>query len=577
MDETLIAFGGAVKFLDDDKTTIGGFLVRYTSPEEPDASNLRDYFTKDTDFGIEPDGAKLPLYYQHGFDPVLRNTKIGKGTLKSEEKGLWLEAQIEISDQYRNDIVAMIDEGRLGYSSGAAPHLVSRSAAKNNTHHVKSWPLAEGSLTPNPADPMNIVSMKSLAEAFKALQLSAPEPEPEAKSEGDQPDTAATEQAQPPKTQTKTMETPTPAVPETPEVDVKAMVADLVAKALAETEIKKAPALAAPTIIPTGNLGDSEKKAFDHWVRTGDAGGVKHLIVGKSGRNNIIEMKASNATDMNVGTAADGGNAVQQGIFPGIIARRDEMLLASKLGVRRFTGTGTVLDVPTDNEADGEFVTKSEATAFDQDSPAIGQTVLTLAKYTKYMDVSDELLEDSSANILEFVNEWVSRGMAKTHNTLLVAESVANGTQLDTAATASISLGDLEAMAYNNDLGGYLDQPGTAWLMRPATYGSIISVGGTSNRYYAPTAQGQPVGRTLLEMPVEFSQKCDAYGVSNARSIHFANWFSYMGLYESPSVRFVRDPFTVAISGQTRLLWNFRCDYGVLQAEAGGFLRHLTT
>lgn len=574
--ESLIAFGGGIKFLDEDKTRIGGFLVRFTTADDPDL--VGDFFTKSTDFGVDPDGAKLPLYYQHGFDPQLKNTRIGSGELKREQKGLWLEAQLEISGEYRKDIEELIDKGLLGYSSGAAPHLVSRSASKNRTFEITSWPLAEASLTPNPAEPRNLVSIKAIAEAFSAARVTTPEPEatPEANAEDvKSADAAATE----PQTIPSEMENVTPDAVDPIDdnsVEIKAAVDAAVATALAEA--KTAPPLkSAPVILPKTGVGETEKSAFDHWVRTGDVGAIKHLVVGKNGRNHIVEFKASNATDMNVGTAADGGNTVQQGIFPGIIARRDEMLLAKRMGVRTFTGTGTTLDVPTDNEADGEFVTKSEATAFDQDSPAIGQTVLTLAKYTKYMDVSDELLEDSSANITEFVNEWVARGMAKTHNNLLVVESVANGTELDTATTSAITLGDLESVAYNNDLADYIDQPGTAWLMRPATFGSIISVGGTSNRYYAPTAQGNPTGRTLLEMPVYFSQKVDAYGSSNARSIHFANWYSYMGLYESPSVRFVRDPFTVAINGQVRLLWNFRCDYGVLQAEAGGFLRHLTT
>jgi hypothetical protein len=43
-------------------------------------------------------------------------------------------------------------------------------------------------------------------------------------------------------------------------------------------------------------------------------------------------MKASNDTDMNVGTSADGGYAVPTGHYNGIIARLDEAALYGKLG-----------------------------------------------------------------------------------------------------------------------------------------------------------------------------------------------------------------------------------------------------
>ena len=80
------------------------------------------------------------------------------------------------------------------------------------------------------------------------------------------------------------------------------------------------------TIDPAFNVnvktkrGDDEVKAFAYFVRTGDKGAIK----------------ASNDTDMNVGTPADGGDAVPTGHFQGIIARRDESMLAQRLASETF-------------------------------------------------------------------------------------------------------------------------------------------------------------------------------------------------------------------------------------------------
>ena len=81
-------------------------------------------------------------------------------------------------------------------------------------------------------------------------------------------------------------------------------------------------------------LGDNEARAYCHYLRTGDAGGLQHAAA--SG----LEGRASNDTTMNVTTAADGTYAVPTGHYQGIIARRDESMLANVLGVRQIPGPG---------------------------------------------------------------------------------------------------------------------------------------------------------------------------------------------------------------------------------------------
>lgn len=594
---SLIAFGSAVKFLDEAKTRIGGHLVRFTGPKDPDL--FGDFFTSDTDYGHdEIDGLRLRLYYEHGFDGHFKSTPIGAGRVKSDDVGLWFEAQLDIADEYAEYVRNLIDEGKLGYSSGAVGHLVERQDM-GKAAWLKRWPLGEASLTPRPAEPRNIVSLKSLMDIQAKLDGEAkasPEDESEtppvkgvdlSAADAEPADTLHPTTADPkPTVENEPKSAPEPQAPPAASAeDVKALADQIKAMQTSFEESKsstvtKNTVVEVPALRPNGITKDNEITAFGRWVRTGDIGGVKHMIVGGGADGPLVEIKASNAVHMQYGTAAEGGNIVTDDMYGGIIARRDEAMLANKLGVRRFVGTGTTIDVPVDDEADGEFITKGEETAFDVDSPALGQTVLTLVKYTKSLKITYELLQDQSANIEEFLQEWVGRGLAKTHNNLLITESVANGSELGTTASTTVAvLGEFEAAMYNNDLADYLDDAGSvAWVMKPATYGKIISIGGTSNRYYAePTGQGDVSRRELLNAPVYFSQKVDAYGTANNRFAHFGNWFSYMGLYESPTLQFLRDPYSNSNSGQIGLNWYFRCDYGVLQSEAGGFIRHITT
>ncbi len=155
--ETLVVQGGEVKSLGEGK--IGGYLVRFTAPKDTDLEG--DFFDKNTDLGVM-DGSNLPVYYQHGFDGQIKNRRIGRGTIKYDDTGLWLEAQLEMRDEYEQMIVKLAEEGKLGWSSGAAGHLVTRESV-GKAWYIKSWPIAEASLTPTPAEPRNnVVPIKSL-------------------------------------------------------------------------------------------------------------------------------------------------------------------------------------------------------------------------------------------------------------------------------------------------------------------------------------------------------------------------------------------------------------------------------
>jgi len=71
-NDNLIFYAGEVKVLGDGK--VAGYLARFGTPKDVDLEG--DFFDKETDFGVDED-AKLPVYYQHGFDSQLKNKRIG--------------------------------------------------------------------------------------------------------------------------------------------------------------------------------------------------------------------------------------------------------------------------------------------------------------------------------------------------------------------------------------------------------------------------------------------------------------------------------------------------------------------
>lgn len=295
------------------------------------------------------------------------------------------------------------------------------------------------------------------------------------------------------------------------------------------------------------------------YIRTGDPYAGREMNDAA-----IEEQRASNNTGMNITTPADGGYAVPTGHYQGIIARRDEAMLATRLGVMDIPGQGTTVNVPLDAEADGEFVQTGEqndanTTNFDRDAPATGVAAMTLVKYSKKLEITHELLEDEDSRLMSFIEGWIGRGMAKTHNQLLLTEVLANGTAaLTLDAAAAIGAAEVPELVY---LLPEEYEDGAAWVMRRATAGRIRGLVG-DNFQFAPTPGG--ARRELWGFPQYTSQYAGGVQASG-KSLVFGN-FSFVGKREAPSLTLLNDPYTV--DGKILLKYYFRAVYKVLQAEA---------
>lgn len=296
----------------------------------------------------------------------------------------------------------------------------------------------------------------------------------------------------------------------------------------------------------------------------------RHLRTGDQGVLN--ELRAYNNTDMNVTTAADGEVLVPVGMVSDIVARRDEMALFPKLGVTRVPGKGTTVNYPIDNEADVLFATEAESADIDQDAPAVTEKAFTLAKYAKYATLTWEILRDEDVNLIAFLNNWVARGWAATHNSALITEAYANGTAGSTGtAVATVAAADIPALV-GKVLPEYQD--GSQWIMHPTTKAQIEGLTGNSF-HFAPTPGGNlPGSQTLWGYPVNQSSHATAHGSGN-KSLIFGN-FNFLGMREGTGLATLRDPYSVATKGQVRLHFWFDLVYGVLQAEAIQYMTHPT-
>lgn len=150
----IVAFSGdAIK--SDKLGTVSGYLVRFGSPKVTDLEG--DFFTKSTDYGF-PSDQEVPinLYWNHGMDRKVGKRPIGTGFAKADDIGIWYQAQIDMADEYATGIARMAKAGKLGFSSGAASHMVERKAV-GRANEIIRWTIAEASVTPTPAEYRNVV------------------------------------------------------------------------------------------------------------------------------------------------------------------------------------------------------------------------------------------------------------------------------------------------------------------------------------------------------------------------------------------------------------------------------------
>lgn len=304
----------------------------------------------------------------------------------------------------------------------------------------------------------------------------------------------------------------------------------------------------------------AEKRAVRLYVQ-GDEGAIREMDAQMR-----AEARASNNTDMNITTPADGGYLVPTGHYQGIIARANEMLLYPRLGVIEIPGLGTTVNVPNGG-AVNPFVATNESGAQDQDGAAFGQLAFTLAKFTKKMTLTDELLADEGGGLLNYLNGYVGDAYALTHNSTLVTEVMANGTSVTLGAAAAATATDIPLL-----VGSVKDSYAETamWLTKRANQFKYQALSG-SDWLFAPTPNGGP--QSFWNYPVANSEYVAAIA-AGAKSIAFGS-FRYMGV-RTTGMTFLRDPYSRADNGEVVLRYYTRIVYKVMQAEAIVYGKHPT-
>lgn len=590
---------GSVKIIKQDEETaiVGGYGVIFGGKDL-----VGETFTPATDFMLDAVPSKV-VTYDHAMNEPIKHF-IGK-TIREEidEKGIWVEAQLDKAKDYVAEVLKLVEDGALGWSSGSIGHLVQLQESL-----IKRWPIFEYALTPTPAEPRTLS-----AERIKALQEQYPDiallkSEDAGSPSGDASSIEASSKSDnKSKLEVKEMTDEMKEVEETPK-EQESLDAGAVAAAVADAlkpEIKemvgeemkafvgslpaKQETLVAPNVMKNAHLGDPDPvEDFYNWVATGKSKIKQHtnhaaeLPVTEfvNGVKSVRNVKAA----LQEGADDEGGYLVPAGELGRIVAKRDEIALLPRVGASQFTTDRDVFNIPTEGTALTKFTIVAEegAVSAAQNEPTFGQVAVTIYKFMKVIKLSAEIDEDYNSGLAGFLADAIARAWAITENYYVQVGTGSSQPQgVFVGGTAGLTLDSASAIGASEvpELIGKLKQqyrPGAVMLWNRTTGAYLAGLTGNpfqfrQNPISNLTATGEDMG---IGYPVIQTEDAAAIGAS-AKSMLFGN-FALYGWVRNRSLRVERMNELYKGNDQIGLHAKFRAGGMVLQAEALQYATHPT-
>jgi HK97 family phage major capsid protein len=484
--------------MDDTKALgegkVGGYLVRWGGNGDVDLTG--DYFTKETDLGIS-EGDRLPVYFEHGFDPVIKSRKLGRGEIQRfDDVGVWFEAQLELRDEYERKIYELAEAGKLGWSSQAGGSLVAKEAGIGGTF-IATWPLAEATLTKSPAEYRNTaIPLKSIYP--EAEEASAPTDHEE--------DHMAEE--------TKMA----------PTLDVEAIVKGAVADALKMYESAQPKVKGGFNVEVTEDETDRSLKANPFTAAEFfQAVKMAEIYPGQEEHR----LKPFKASGLNEAVPSQGGYLLPPQIAAGIQKTMWGVgSVLSRFNPIRVNGNSlTINAIDETSRADGSRMGGvqgywlAEAAQKTSSKPKFRQIDLKLKKVAALCYATDELLADATAleswianevpNELRFKVEAAiinGDGVGKPLG-ILQSGSLISATRTDASQVDAYDIGRMWARR----LPGYNDY---CWFVNPAVFPQLLNMTIGDMPAYAPSVRPDVPYGTILGRPVIENEYCPNLGTA---------------------------------------------------------------
>ena len=248
------------------------------------------------------------------------------------------------------------------------------------------------------------------------------------------------------------------------------------------------------------------------------------------GTQRVLELR-----DLSKLTAGAGLNTVKTSFYERLMAHLIEVSGVMSAGPTVLnTTSGEALQIPKTTAHSSAALT-TEGAAIAESDPVFGQLTLDAYKYANLIQVSRELVTDSSVDLLGYIAMQAGRAVGNALGTHLVTgtgSSQPNG--IVTAASVGVTGGAGVAGAFTFDnvidlfhsvIEPYRRSQSCGWLLRDATMGAVRKLKDGNGAYiYAAGAAGAP--DTLLGKPINYDPNVAAVALS-AKSLVFGDMSQY--------------------------------------------------
>lgn len=336
------------------------------------------------------------------------------------------------------------------------------------------------------------------------------------------------------------------------------------------------------------SISDVAKSASRIEQKLNRPGGIAHEVKAAPGelegkafgsflRHGIERMDPLEAKALTVATDTAGGYLVPDQFHKELI--KNLVLFSPMRQLARISqASSTSILLP---KRTGTLTAKWEGETDDRDGtqPSYGQQTLTVYELACYVDVSNQLLEDSAFDMeaelsADFAEEFgraegaaFINGTGSGQPTGLLATSGITG--VTAAATTAFTADELIDLYHS--LPGFYAANGT-WIMNRSTIGAIrkLKTSGGDYLWRDSLVEGNPptiLGRPVVEMP---DMPDPAAGTI---PIAFGDFRQGFRIFDRVSLSVLRDPYSIQTKGQVRFHARRRVAGGVVKPEAIKFLK----
>lgn len=514
-----------IKSITEDIITLEGYGIVFGGE---DLQGER--FTPDTNFMLE-NIKRLPVLWEHNAGSV-KDVLGWAIPVKVDDVGVFFEIALKKSNKYISAIQKLVEQGRMGLSSGALPWTLEKDG-----NVIKTWQAAELSMTVTPAEPrtLGVDFVKFLSELAEDSEDEGAETLiEESPSEEIKTTTVEFENLEVPKMEIEENGTPV-------EDAVKSQFDALNARFDAiMSKLENTPAAKAGYVTADGGTADPALKSFGDFL----------TAIKRNDEKRLTKIYGS-TKDLGEGSGAAGGYLVPveyaNTLLQVAAAQNQIYSRVQRVPVARESGVYPALDqyiTPTagaGNVAWGAGVQANKTAAgatFTETEPVFTQISWRLNKIGGYTEVENELIEDSP-----FAIEALLRGLfsvavaAKNERNILRGSGIAEPKGiLNEAALVSVADNttgrfkweDVASMyARFKSVGG---QP--VWIIHPSVWADIMIMSNASTVVWQGNLAASPINN-LNGYPIIVSEHMPQLGQSS--SVLLADLSAYL-LFEKAGV-----------------------------------------